>query len=296
MQLIIRLIFRGLGLLPLAILQSLGAAVGYLLSLLPIRRVRRVRVNLALCLPELSEAERRQLGRQALINLGRTLFETPRLWFGPEKAVRKMFAQVENLELFERLQAEARLKGSGIVVLSPHLNWEVAVLFLGLQGPSTFLYKPQDPRVEQLIRQGRGRFGTRFVHAIPGNVREQLRERLQQGDSVLILPDQDPPLRRGIFAPFFKVPAHSPSIVGRLLQHSPAPVVLLQITRLPWGRGFRLRVLPAPASIASSDKEISVAAVNTAMETCIRSCPGQYMWNIPRFRHRPAGEPGVYRF
>ncbi len=290
----LNIILRTMGQLPLAVLQLLGTAIGWLMTLLPTRRAGRVGVNLRLCLPDLSDAERRRLGRQALINLGRTTLETPRLWFGPTQQVKQLFREVLNEELFEQAKAAAARRKTGVIVLSPHLNWEVAVLYLGLQGPSTFLYKPQNPNVEALVRAGRGRFGTRFVHAIPGNVREQLQERLANGHTVLMLPDQDPPRERGVFAPFFGVAAHSPSIVGRLIEHSQAPVVLLQVERLGLGRGFKLRFLPAPAGIDSRHKETSVAAVNQAMETCIRYALPQYMWNVPRFRRRPPGEDKVY--
>lgn len=294
MRLVYNVLLRGLGFVPMPILQSAGSFIGWLLTLIPIRRVRRVDVNLSLCLPDKSEAERIQLRKQALINLGRTSFETPRLWFGPEKAVKRLFAEVEDQSLFEAACQAAKAKNTGVIVLTPHMNLEAAILFLGTLGPSTLLYKPQNPNVEALVRSGRGRFGTRFVRAVPGNVRQQLEQHLSEGDSLLLLPDQDPPRGRGVFAPFFGVAAHSPTFVGRLLENTGAPVVLMQVERLDRSRGFRIRFLPAPEDIYSTDQDTSVAAVNIAMETCIRQCLPQYMWNIPRFRHRPKGEKRVY--
>ena len=266
-----------------------------LMTVIPSKRAARVDINLSLCLPDLSTQQRQKLGKAALVNLGRTMLETPHLWFGPEQTVKKLLGDVEQLSLFEAAQAEARKKNTGVVVLAPHLNWEAAVLFIGLLGPSSFLYKPQKPSVEPLVRAGRGRFGTHFVKAVPGNVREQLEARLAKGDTLLMLPDQDPPKGRGVFAPFFNVSAHTPSIVGRVLQNNHAPLLLLHVERKPDGQGFRACFLPAPEGIDNADKIPSATAVNEAMEICIRRSLAQYMWNVPRFRRQPDGKPNPYK-
>lgn len=295
MSILTGLLLRCLGQLPLGLLQSLGSALGWLMLVIPSRRVDRVSINLALCLPSLSPDERQQLRRNAVINLGRTALETPRLWFGPERKVRALFREVTGMAHFEAARAKAVANGTGVIVLSPHLNWEAVMLYLATLGSSCFLYKPQNPRVEPLVRAGRSRFGTRFVHAIPGNVRQQLQKYLAKGDHVLVLPDQDPPPGRGEFAPFFGVPAHTPTLVGRLARSSGAPVVLLTAERLGPGRGFSFCFEPAPENIHHPDRQLSVAAVNQSMETCIRRCPDQYMWNMARFRNAPPGEPSPYR-
>ncbi|MGB1581026.1 MAG: lysophospholipid acyltransferase family protein [Nevskiales bacterium] len=287
-----KLLFLILGHLPMSVLHTLGSLLGWLLLHFPNRRRLRTRANIAACLPELTSEQQQQLARQALINLGRTTLETPRLWFGPASVIRRQF----QLESGSELLAAAMAQGKGVILLSPHLNWEAAVLFTGLQGPSTFLYKPQNPKIEPLVRAGRGRFGTDFVHAVPGTVRQQLQTKLAAGNLLLVLPDQDPPRQRGVFAPFFKVSAHSPTLVSRLARSSGAPVLLLQAERLPRHQGFRIHIMPPPADIASEDHVAGAAAVNQAMEQCIRPLLAQYMWNVPRFRRRPEGEEAIYKY
>ncbi|MDX1497451.1 MAG: lysophospholipid acyltransferase family protein, partial [Salinisphaeraceae bacterium] len=260
-----KLLFLLLAHLPMPVLHTLGSILGGVLNLFPNRRRLRTRANIAACLPELSTQEQKRLVRQALLNLGRTTLETPRLWFGPEQTIRQLF----HLESGADLLQAARAQGKGVILLSPHLNWEAAVLFTGLQGPSTFLYKPQNPNIEPLVCEGRGRYGTDFVHAVPGTVRQQLQEKLAAQKLLLVLPDQDPPRGRGVYADFFKVPAHSPTLVSRLARSSGAPVLLLQAERLPGSQGFAIRILPPPAGIDSEDKETGAAAVNAAMEQCI---------------------------
>lgn len=57
-----------------------------------------------------------------------------------------------------------------------------------------------------------------------------------------------------------------------------------------------MRILPAPANIATEDNAKGAAAVCLAMETCIRPLLPQYMWNVPRFRRRPEGETAIYQY
>ncbi|MGH8529661.1 MAG: lysophospholipid acyltransferase family protein [Nevskiales bacterium] len=283
-------LLRGLGQFPLPVLHALGASLSVLFGLLPNRRLRRARINLRLCFPELSHAERGRLTRQSMRHLGRTMLETPRLWFGPHSRVRRLFREVRGTEHLQAALAEGR----GVILLAPHLSWEAAVLCAGLHAPTTFLYSPQKLIIESLMCAGRGRFGTRLVQAIPGQVRAQLQGRLDAGEAVLILPDQDPPPGRGIFAPFFGVPAHTPTLAARLANTTQARVLLMQVQRLRWSRGFQVSFLPAPADIAHPDPERAAAAVNAAMEQCIRPFVGQYMWNVRRFVRRPPGQPMVY--
>jgi len=45
----------------------------------------------------------------------------------------------------------------------------------------------------------------------------------------------------------------------------------------------------------ASDIESNVAAVNSAVEQCVRECPQQYQWSYRRFKSRPEGEASFYK-
>ena len=101
--------------LPWALQRVLGAILGGLaLRLMPSRR-KAARTNLALCLPQLSIAEREQLLRDNFRDVGIGLFEFARAWWGDIRPIQRS-AQIEGLDILQRLQAEGR----GVLLVSGH--------------------------------------------------------------------------------------------------------------------------------------------------------------------------------
>jgi len=118
----------------------------------------------------------------------------------------------------------------------------------------------------------------------------KLYKRLVDGGVVGILPDQQPKLGDGEFAPFFGTPALTMVLLSRLAQRTGALVLFAFAERLPRGAGFRLHVLPAPPGIADPDLPTAVAALNRGVEACVRLAPAQYQWHYKRYSIRPPGE------
>ena len=132
------------------------------------------------------------------------------------------------------------------------------------------------------------------LYLVGGTVREKMLECLGRGEIVYMLPDQDPPPGRGVFAPFFGHPAHTPTLASKLIAETGAPALFLVGERLPAGAGYRLHVLEPPAGIRSPDLATSVAAMNRGIEQCIAVCPEQYWWGYRRFRRSPEGQSDFY--
>jgi KDO2-lipid IV(A) lauroyltransferase len=63
---------------------------------------------------------------------------------------------------------------------------------------------------------------------------------------------------------------------------------------LPWGRGYHLHFLPAPAAINSDNVDTSATQLNAMVEQCVRALPTQYQWVYKRFRVRPPGQRAFY--
>src|SRR5262249_1956890 len=76
-----------------------GRAVGWLGYRLAVPRRKVVLVNLGLCFPELTEAERDHLARRHFSTLGRAFLDRSILWYAPEARV-KEFVRLENAELY----------------------------------------------------------------------------------------------------------------------------------------------------------------------------------------------------
>ena len=287
-----KLLFKFLSYWPLGALQSLGALVGWMMWLAGSKR-RRVAVrNVSACFPELTPAQVRRRARRALIAEMQTLTEMPLIWLGSTPRVRKLWVDTVGMQHLDAAIAQGR----GVIMLTMHYgSFEGTAIPYSEHQAITGVYKPQKGALEDLSVAGRTRFKGRLVPAIGGQVRQQMIEQLRQGELVYFLPDQDPPEGRGVFAPFFGVQAHTPSLAAKLIREYDAPIVFMFGERLALGRGFRMHVQPPiDDAIYSHDIDTAVTALNANVEACVQQFPDQYWWGYRRFRRRPPGEPPFY--
>ncbi|MCK8515324.1 lysophospholipid acyltransferase family protein [Methylonatrum kenyense] len=284
---LLRTLLRLMSMLPLPVAHGIGAISGQLAYLLA-RSTRHVALtNLALCFPDVSEQERRRLARASFRELGKQLLETGIIWFGRHERLRRLVTNPESLdELAGRWP-----QGHGLVLAGPHLgNWDLTGYYVNSRFTLHHLYRPpRQAELEPLLTEARERGGGRSLPATPSGIR-QLYKALRGGGLVAILPDQEA-RGSGVFAPFFGVPARTMTLLNQMAAKTGAPVVFCFMQRLPWGRGFRLRLVPAPPDIDNPDPEIAATALNKGVEQCVRLVPEQYQWTYKRFRQHPDGNP-----
>jgi len=283
---ILKTLIRGFAILPMGVAQFLGALIGWLLWLIP-NRLRRTTVsNVDLCLPELTDEERRRIARRSLIETGKTVTEVGAVWFwGTER----LLDRVEEVTGEEHLQRAMDAK-RGVVVLVPHLgNWEILSRYLQVKVPVLALYRP--PRIVEMddfIRQARERHGSEIVPADRTGLR-RIVEALAAGGGFGVLPDQEPLKRHGVFAPFFGTAALTMTLVARLTRKYGA-VALFGYSERTAAGGFKIRFRPGPEGLDSEDLEFAATQLNKGVEECVRRCPEQYIWSYRRFRTRPPSE------
>lgn len=277
--------------LPLPLNHALGSLIGRIAAHVPSRMRHVTRRNLALCYPELSEAGRKKLERQILIETGKTLTEAGPLWRWPRERLLGLVRETPGLEAVEA----ARAQGLGVILLAPHLGaWELVGLYASLRWPMTSLYKPpKQAALDAPMRAARERLGATLVPTDASGVRALL-QALKRGEVIGILPDQEPTEGQGVFAPFLGHPAYTMVLASRLIGRSQARAFFTFAERLPRGAGFRLHFIPAEDDFYSPDLATSTAALNRGVEACIRLAPAQYQWSYKRFRHRPEGMAEVY--
>lgn len=283
-------LFHLLSRFPLRLLHALGDLLGSLLWLLPNGRRNVAMRNIDLCLPDRPAAERRKLARASVQHEVKTILEMPVVWLAPATRVLGLVREWRNRHLLD----EALAQGKGLILLTLHQgNWEAPAIPFSKDYTATGLYKPQPGAVNDLSVIGRSRFGGKLLPA-EGGVGRKLVEILARNETVYFMPDQDPPPGRGVYAPFFGVPAHTPTLVAKLVQQTGARVVFFYGERLPHGEGFIAHFFAAPEAIYSTDLETSVAGMNAGLEQCARDCVEQYWWGYKRFRRRPAGQARLY--
>jgi KDO2-lipid IV(A) lauroyltransferase len=278
--------------LPLPAVHVIAHPLGWLLYGLQSKQRYYAETNLALCFPEFSESERRRLTRASLIETVKVLLEYPLLYLGRGNRVLKLVREVCD----ESLLKEGLARGNGVILVSPHLgNWEVAGLYISRHYPMTNMYRPQrHSGIDAMIKQGRERFGAKLVPSNNKGMRDLLRA-LQQGQIIGTLPDQNPGVGTGVFVPFFGINTYTPVFAGRLAKRTGASVVMVVAERLPRGRGFRIKFIPASDCIYAADNDEAASCMNRDIESMIRAMPVQYWWGYNRFRTRPDGEPPIYQ-
>ena len=283
--------FHLVALLPLWLLQGIGLVIGSLLSVIPNSRRRTAIRNVERCFPELSAGERRRLVRRSLTAEMTTFLETPMVWLCSERRLLKLVQREENLPLFDA----AMKAGKGMLLLTIHMgSFEAGAIPLSARYPLAGIYKPQKGALNDLSVQGRSRCQGILVPAV-GGAGATLNKLLDQAYGCYIMPDQDPPEGRGIFAPFFGIPAHTPTLAQRLAQNRPGlPVVLMWVERLPWARGFVIHFSSPSPGFYDPDPLKAATSLNADLEKIVRGRPDQYWWGYKRFRRRPAGEPPFY--
>jgi KDO2-lipid IV(A) lauroyltransferase len=266
----VKRLFRLLAVLPLPLLQAVGALLGWLAFVLSPTYRRRFLAHAAQAGYAFAQV------RAAVAESGKLVGEAPRLWFGAPVPI-----EWEGEELVDA----ARAAGRGVLFLTPHLGCFEATAqgYAQRFGPITVLYRPaRKAWLRELVDTARQRDNLETVPTTLAGVRRLLRA-LKAGEAVGLLPDQVPPRGLGVWAPFFGRPAYTMTLPARLAQQTGAQLLLAWGERLPAGRGYRIRLRPWTGELERAP-EAAAAQVNGQMQQLVRERPGQYLWGYARYK------------
>ena len=285
-------LLRMVSYLPLGAAQFIGKWLGLLAWKLGGRPKKITDINLDICLPELTEEQRRDLSRDSLAHTGMTALEIPLMWEWPVDKCLGLIKETEGLELVD----EALATGKGLILHAPHLgNWELAGLFFSSRYKMAALYSPPHIKeFEDYMIRVRGRLGSELVRGDRKGLM-RLMGILKEGGVAGILPDQSPRGKTNAYAPFFGMDVMTMTLVGKLVQKTGANVLVTYAERLPNGEGFKILVTPAEPGIGADDAVAGATALNQSVEKVVRMAPEQYQWEYKRMRHRPPGNPNPYK-
>jgi len=279
-----------LHLLPRPLLARLGEGIGLLLMAFGAERRNVVYTNLALCFPQLDEAERSRLARRHFRAAGRALADATIAWWSPAERIRRL-ARVEGFEHFHRA-----VEAGPTIILAPHfVGVDILAIRLSLEHDAISMYSHQkDPVFDRFLVSRRTRFRPIRLASRQDGIKPVVRA-LRQGLPLFFLPDMDFGARDAVFVPFFGVTAATVDALPRLAAITRATVlpVIVRQGRRP-GEAYVVRFFPTWQNYPTGDAIADTRRMNAFIEAHARDCPEQYYWLHKRFKTRPEGEEKFY--
>jgi len=254
----------------------------------PRRKVGQI--NLALCFPEKSQAERDRILRQHFYHMALLVLEYGKYWYAPAAELRQMVHYQDKYILDEALAA-----GEKVILLYPHFTaFEAAVYALNQDVPLISVYAHQkNPALDAQILHGRHRYDNVFLVGRTEGLRSIIKHIRSESAPFLYLPDQDFGAKDSLFIDFFGIPTATIAGLPRIAQMTGAKVIPAIPTRQADG-SVVLRFYPAWEHYPSQDTAADVRRMNAFIEERIREQIPQYYWLHKRFKTRPQGEPSFY--
>jgi len=291
---LLRAVFGLLGLLSPEHASNLGGWIARTLGpRLPFSK--RIRRNLALAMPELSEVERETIVRASWDNLGRIFGEMPHL-----EAITGSDRVEIDPAMLDSLR-EAKGDGRPMIFIGAHLsNFEVFGRVAARCGfPQAMIYRrANNPLIDAYFREIRGPDLQLLPKSLDGF--RAVQRVMAAGGNLGMLIDQK--LNEGIPVPFF----------GRLAMTTPAPAQMATRFRAAVAVGhaerlgparYRLHVelvdLPNAADRSAKARKVAdleaMTMLNGMIEQQIRANPGEWFWLHRRWPESkgPWPDPGL---
>lgn len=288
------MLLKLLGLPPRRMARAMGAKVASFLFWLRPDIRKASAFNLQLAFPDWSEAQRNDVIRGMVRNLGWMMAEFALL----PRCTRENIENAIVLDGFENF-LEAERRGKGVLLLTGHMgSWELSPFAHALyHKPLRFLARPVDnERVDALVNRYRCFSGNQPIMKNE-SARAVLRT-LRAGGVVGILADQNTMPEEAVFIDFFGIPAATTSGIARMARHTGAAVVPAYSYWDSSLRKYRLHYEPALDLPITDDEQADIlehsARFNQVIEEYVRRFPDQWIWVHRRWKTRPPGEPPLY--
>jgi KDO2-lipid IV(A) lauroyltransferase len=290
------LILKKLGVLPRRLARGFAASMtGVLFSLQPKLR-KTAELNLRLAFPDWSEAQRKDVTRKMVRNLGWMAAEFARF----PRLTRENIEKVVILEGHENF-LEGQRRGKGVLYLTGHIGaWELSSFAHALYGyPLHYMARPLDnERLDALVNKYRCASGNEPI--FKNESARVMLKILKDSGTVGILADQNTMPEEGVFVDFFGKSACTTTGLARVALHTGAAVVPGYAYWDESIQKYHLRFEPPVELIRTGDTERDVfentQRFTRVIEEIIRKHPDQWVWIHQRWKNRPKGEPPLYDF
>ena len=290
------LILKMLGALPRNVARGFAAFVTHLLFYLQPNLRKTAEFNLRLAYPDWTDAQRRDVTRKMVRNVGWIAAEFARF----PRLTNENIEKVVILEGHENF-LEGQRRGKGVLYLTGHIGaWELSSFAHALYGyPLHYMARPLDnTRLDALVNQYRCSSGNKPI--FKNESARVMLKILKDSGTIGILADQNTMPEEGVFVDFFGKSACTTTGIARVALHTGAAVVPGYAYWDETIQKYRLRFEPPVELVRTGDAERDVFE-NTqrfakVIEEIVRKHPDQWVWVHKRWKTRPKSEPALYDF
>lgn len=273
--------------LPLPVLRWLGKGLGKLLYALGHERRNVALINLRLCFPQKTEAEREAMARQHFIFFAQSALDRTLGWWASKERLQRLI-RIRGLEILTESY------GQPTILLSAHfVGLDAGATRITMDVEGCNIYSPQKNKIfDQVMQRGRARFKEGILLSRQDGMRKVIKA-IKAGYPLYYFSDMDYGPDESIFVPFFGVQAATITGVSRLARLTGARVVVA-ITRMV-DDGYEVEVMSPWENFPGESVEADTEFVNRFIESQVLRMPEQYFWVHKRFKTRPPGEQRFYK-
>lgn len=273
--------------LPLKAQYAFGRVLVRVAAYLFKRRTQVLRINLEICFPNLSEADRAELARKNIDSYGEMFMEHVNLYLGKSNRIIAR-GNIENPEVLQ----EAIDIGRGCLIAGIHFtSLDTAASIVKNAGFdfASITRKQRNPVLDYLAdRYRRNTFGSTKIFDLKSIV-TAVRELAPRRLNLWLAVDQDMGRRKypsTVFVNFFNQPASTVTSIARIaarIPREPTPIVLMSHHRDPNTKGTTVR-FDRVDNLPTGNWEQDAQTMNNLIEERIEEHPEQWFWVHRRFK------------
>lgn len=275
--------FYMLAFLPWKWRYNLGKQLGSWLYQRNQKRRHIVSTNIALCFPELSVCEQKNLAVQHLQEYCCAMLDYSVLFFRSRTFLYKRTSLKASPSFQQALRDE-----KNIILLLGHSVWlEFAPLAVGKHHRSYGSYKPfKNPIIDWLIARSRLKDVAFVISREEGMLR--LARSLSPEQMMIFLPDEDHGEQHSVYADFMgniKATLNTPPRLAKLGKAQCFPMLAFFDEKT--GQ-YEVEIGEKLDNYPSKDSVTDAETMNMSLEHLIRKHPKQYMWLLKLFKTQPS--------
>ena len=280
----------GISMFPPSFRDPVLAKIGYWAGRFGKNARCRAQINLALCFPEKSDAERELIIDNMFATALQSMVMMAELAIrGPKKLQERVCWK--GSEILE----EIRCNNEKVIFLVPH-GWSVDIpaMLMAAQGQkmAAMFHRQRNPVIDYVWNSVRRKFGGR-LHARKDGIRPFIQS-VRQGYWGYYLPDQDHGPEYSEFADFFATYKATLPVVGRLMNICQAKIIPLFPVYDGGKHLLTIEVRPPMESIVNTDNKTIARQINKEVEILVGPHPEQYVWVLKLLKTRKSNEVDPY--